>query len=97
MEYLALRDGLLQLVTTEGDALVPHGEPFRERPDPRGRSGAPEGIVTAERVPGDCICSWAYVQGKLTLKYSNTACPLLDDHLKVSVSSRRPRTYTRTP
>jgi hypothetical protein len=37
-------------------------------------------IVTAEHVPGGCRCSWAYVQGRLTLKYSSTACPLLRDH-----------------
>lgn len=80
MEYLALRDGLIQHVTTSGDALVPHGEPFRERPEPAGRSGAPLGLVTTDRVPSDCTCSWAYAQGRLTLKYSSTACPLLSQH-----------------
>lgn len=81
MEYLALRDGMLQAVTTEGDALVTHGEPFRERPGELGRSGVPVGVVTTDRVPDGCRCSWAYAQGKLTLKYSSTACPLLRDHL----------------
>jgi len=80
MEYLALRDGALQPVTTVGEALVPQGEPFRERPEVRGRSGVPEGVVTTERVPGGCTCSWAYSRGRLTLKYSNTACPVLRDH-----------------
>jgi len=80
MEYLALHDGKLQQVTTLGDALVPCGEPFRERPDAWGRSGAPAGLVTVERVPEACRCSWAYSQGRLTLKYSNTACPLFREH-----------------
>jgi hypothetical protein len=80
MEYLALHDGMLQQVTTSGDALLPHGEPFRERTDPGPRSGVPEGLVTTDRVPAECTCSWAYVQGKLTLKYSNTSCPVLREH-----------------
>jgi hypothetical protein len=80
MEYLALRDGMLQPVKTAGTILELHGEPFRERPEARGRSGVPAGVVTTEFVPGDCRCSWAYVQGRLTLKYSSTACPLLRDH-----------------
>jgi len=84
MEYLALHDGMLQLVTTTGEELVPHGEPFRERPDPRDRSGVPAGLVTVDRVPSACTCSWAYVQGRLTLKYSNTACPVLSEHMPKS-------------
>jgi hypothetical protein len=84
MEYLALRDGMLQPVTTAGSVLVPHGEPFRERPDPRSRSGKPDGVITTDRIPGRCTCSWSYVQGKLTLKYSNTACPVLSEHKVVS-------------
>jgi len=80
MEYLALHDGMLQRVTTSGDDLVPHGEPFREHPDHAGRSGVPQGLITTDRVPADCTCSWAYVLGRLTLKYSNTACPLLSEH-----------------
>jgi hypothetical protein len=80
MEYLALHDGMLQPVKTAGDALVPQGEPFRERPDPRGRSGVPEGIVTVDRVPSCCTCSWSYAMGKLRLKYSNTSCPVLREH-----------------
>ncbi len=80
MEYLALHDGLLQRVTTAGDDLVLHGEPFRERPDDRSRSGVPEGLVTVDSIPSGCRCSWAYSQGRLTLKYSNTACPVLRYH-----------------
>ena len=71
---------MLQQVTTTGDVLELHGLPFRERTDPSARSGVPEGLVTTDHVPADCRCSWAYVQGKLTLKYSNTSCPLLRDH-----------------
>jgi len=80
MEYLALHDGMLQAVVTDGDVLVPHGEPFRERPDPRSRSGVPDGVITTDRVPSRCLCSWTYTRGKLTLKYSNTACPVLSEH-----------------
>jgi len=80
MEYLALHDGMLQQVTSAGDALVPLGEPFRERPDAMTRSGVPSRVVTSDRVPAGCRCSWAYTGGKLTLKYSNTACPLFRDH-----------------
>jgi hypothetical protein len=87
MEYLALRDGMLQPVTTAGDILVPHGEPFRERPEPRSRSGKPDGVITTDRIPSRCTCSWSYVQGKLTLKYSNTACPVLSEHRVVSPGS----------
>jgi len=84
MEYLALRDGMLQQVATVGDALVPCGEPFRERPDTPGRSGMPGRLVTADRVPEGCRCSWAYSRGRLTLKYSNTACPLFREHQRAA-------------
>ena len=80
MEYLALHDGMLQPVTTTASDLVPYGEPFRERADARPRSGVPGGLVTTDRVPSRCTCSWTYRMGKLTLKYANTACPLLNDH-----------------
>ena len=75
-----MRDGMLQPVTTTAGSLVPLGEPFRDRPDIPRRSGVPEGLVTTDHVPGRCTCSWTYRMGKLTLKYSNTACPLLSDH-----------------
>ncbi|HEX5188410.1 MAG TPA: hypothetical protein VFW16_02650 [Streptosporangiaceae bacterium] len=80
MEFLALHDGMLQRVTTAGEELVLRGEPFRERLDPRARSGVPAGLITAQRVPCNCTCSWAYAAGLLTLKYCNTACPLLAEH-----------------
>ena len=80
MEYLALHDGMLQVVTSDGDLLVPCGEPFRERPEDSARTGVPEGLVTVDSVPSGCRCSWAYSRGRLTLKYSNTACPLFKEH-----------------
>jgi hypothetical protein len=80
VEYLALHDGMLQPVATAGDSLVPTGAPFRERPDAGSRSGVPQGVVTSDSVPNGCRCSWSYTKGRLTLKYSNTACPLLRDH-----------------
>ena len=80
MEYLALRDGMLQPVRTNGDALEPCAQPFRQRPDDLSHTGAPVRVVTADHVPGACRCSWAYIAGTLTLKYSSTACPLLRDH-----------------
>jgi len=80
MEFLALHDGMLQRVATSGDDLLPVGEPFRERPDAASRSGVPQGLITTDRVPAECTCSWAYVRGRLTLKYCNTACPLLSEH-----------------
>lgn len=91
MEFLALRDGMLQAVSADGNALVPLGEPFRQRTQDLGRSGAPVGVVTTERVPGGCLCSWAYVGGRLTLKYSSTACPLLRDHRSAGERASAPR------
>jgi hypothetical protein len=88
MEYLALHDGMLQPVTTVGGSLLTHGAPFRERPEARDRSGVPLGVVTTERVPSGCRCSWSYTMGKLTLKYSSTACPLLRDHQRSAVAGR---------
>lgn len=85
MEYLALHDGMLQPVTTVGESLMPHGAPFRERPEARDRSGIPLGVVTTDRVPSSCRCSWSYTMGKLRLKYSSTACPLLRDHQRSAV------------
>jgi hypothetical protein len=91
MEFLALREGMLQAVTTDGDALVPQGEPFRQRAEDLGRSGAPVGVVTTEQVPSGCLCSWAYAGGRLTLKYSSTACPLLRDHRSTDSRQRSAR------
>ena len=89
MDYLALHDGMLQQVTTAGDELLPVGDPFRERADPRQRSGVPDAVITANFIPGDCRCSWTYVRGKLTLKYFNTACPVLADHRPAGVPAKR--------
>ncbi len=47
-----MRDGMLQPVRTNGDALELHGQPFRERAENIGRTGAPVRVVTAEHVPG---------------------------------------------
>jgi len=80
VEFLALRDGMLQPVRTNGNTLEPYSDPFRKRPDDASHTGVPQRVVTAEHVPGACRCSWAYAGGRLTLKYSNTACPLLADH-----------------
>lgn len=89
MDYLALHDGMLQQVTAAGDELLPVGEPFRERAEPRRRSGAPDAVITADFIPGDCRCSWTYVQGRLTLKYFNTACPRLADHRPAGLPAQR--------
>ncbi|HEU5421255.1 MAG TPA: hypothetical protein VFV41_26455 [Streptosporangiaceae bacterium] len=43
------------------------------------RSGVPAEVITADRVPNSCTCSWAYAQGKLTLKHYNAACPVHPD------------------
>src|SRR6266700_2507035 len=40
------------------------------------RSGVPAEVITSDRVPNSCTCSWAYSQGKLTLKHYNAACPV---------------------
>lgn len=80
MEFLALRDGLLQPVRTHGEQLEPYAEPFRVRPADSSHTGVPLRVVTADHVPAACRCSWAYTGGRLTLKYSSTACPLLRDH-----------------
>ncbi len=90
MEYLALHDGMLQPVTTAGGSLLLHGAPFRERPEVRDRSGVPLGVVTTDRVPGSCRCSWSYTMGTLRLKYSSTACPLLRDHQRFAVAGGSP-------
>ena len=91
MEYLALRDGMLQPVRTNGDALEPYAQPFRQRPDDLSHTGAPVRVVTADHVPGACRCSWAYIAGTLTLKYSSTACPLLRDHQTAPPAQRAGR------
>ena len=42
--------------------------------------GVPAEIITSDRVPNSCICSWAYSREKLTLKHYNAACPV---HLEI--------------
>ena len=76
-EWLALADGAVQEARTEGAALALVGNPLPYQPGRAERpSGVPTEIITAERVPNSCSCSWAYSQGKLTLKHYNAACPV---------------------
>ena len=83
-EWLALADGAVQEAKTEGPALVLVGQPLPYQPGrAERRSGVPAEVITADRVPNSCTCSWAYAQGKLTLKHYNAACPV---HLAVLVS-----------
>ena len=74
-EWLALADGAVQEAKTEGGALALVGQPLPYQPGrAERRSGVPAEVITSERVPNSCICSWAYSQGKLTLKHYNAAC-----------------------
>jgi hypothetical protein len=76
-EWLALADGAVQEVRTEGPALALVGLPVPYQPDrAERRSGVPAEVITAEHVPNSCTCSWAYSHGKLTLKHYNAACPV---------------------
>ena len=76
-EWLALADGAIQEAKTDGPALALVGDPVSYRPDrAERRSGVPTEVITSDRVPNSCSCSWAYAQGKLTLKYYNAACSL---------------------
>ena len=80
-EWLALADGVVQEARTEGHDLALIGQPLPYQPGrAERRSGVPSAVITAERVPNSCTCSWAYSQGKLTLKHYNAACPL---HLEI--------------
>jgi hypothetical protein len=75
-EWLALADGAVQEARTEGPALALAGEPLPYQPGrAERRSGVPAEVITSDHVPNSCTCSWAYSQGKLTLKYYNAACP----------------------
>jgi hypothetical protein len=80
-EWLALADGAVQEAKTEGPALTLVGQPLPYQPG-RGerRSGVPGKVITSDHVPNSCTCSWAYAQGKLTLKHYNAACPV---HLEI--------------
>jgi hypothetical protein len=76
-EWLALADGAVQEAKTEGPALALLGQPLPYHPGrAERRSGMPTEVITSERVPNSCTCSWAYSQGKLTLKHYNAACPV---------------------
>jgi hypothetical protein len=76
-EWLALAGGAVQEARTEGDDLALVGQPLPYQPGrAERRSGVPAEVITSERVPNSCICSWAYSQGKLTLKHYNAACPV---------------------
>jgi hypothetical protein len=74
-EWLALADGAVQEARTEGPALALVGQPLPYQPGrAERRSGMPAEVITCDRVPNACTCSWAYSQGKLTLKHYNAAC-----------------------
>jgi hypothetical protein len=76
-EWLALADGAVQEAKTEGQDLALVGEPLPYQPGrAERRSGIPTEVITSDRVPNSCTCSWAYSQGKLTLKHYNAACPV---------------------
>jgi hypothetical protein len=80
-EWLALAGGAVQEARTEGAALALLGQPLPYQPGrAERRSGVPAEVITSERVPNSCTCSWAYTQGKLTLKHYNAACEV---HLEI--------------
>jgi hypothetical protein len=80
-EWLALANGAVQEARTEGTALALVGQPLPYQPGrAERRSGVPAEVITADRVPNSCTCSWAYSLGKLTLKHYNAACPV---HLEI--------------
>ena len=74
-EWLALADGAVQEAKTEGHDLALLGQPLPYQPGrAERRSGIPTEVITSDRVPHSCTCSWAYSHGKLTLKHYNAAC-----------------------
>ena len=76
-EWLALAGGAVQEAKTEGPVLALLGNPLPYQPGrAERRSGMPAEVITSDRVPNSCTCSWAYSQGKLTLKHYNAACPV---------------------
>jgi hypothetical protein len=80
-EWLALAHGAVQEARTEGLALALVGQPLPYQPTrAERRSGVPAEVITSDRVPNSCTCSWAYSQGKLSLKHYNAACPV---HLEI--------------
>jgi hypothetical protein len=81
-EWLALAHGAVQEAKTEGTALALVGQPLPYQPGrAERRSGSPAEVITSDHVPNSCLCSWAYSQGRLTLKYYNAACPV---HLEIT-------------
>ena len=81
-EWLALAGGAVQEARTEGVDLALVGQPRPYQPGrAERRSGVPAQVITADRVPNSCTCSWAYNQGKLTLKHYNAACEVHLEHL----------------
>jgi hypothetical protein len=74
-EWLALAGGVVQEAKTEGTDLALVGQPLPYQPGrAERRSGVPSEVITSDHVPNSCTCSWAYSQGKLTLKHYNAAC-----------------------
>ncbi|MGB6457316.1 MAG: hypothetical protein WBH47_22835 [Streptosporangiaceae bacterium] len=81
-EWLALAGGAVQEARTEGTALALVGQPLPYQPGrAERRSGVPAEVITSDHVPNFCTCSWAYSQGKLTLKHYNAACSVHPDIL----------------
>jgi hypothetical protein len=76
-EWLALADGAVQEARTEGNDLALVGRPLPYQPGrSERRGGVPSEVITSDHVPNSCLCSWAYSERKLTLKYYNAACPV---------------------
>jgi hypothetical protein len=74
-EWLALAHGAVQEARTEGSDLALVGDPLPYQPGrSERRRGIPTEVITSDHVPNSCSCSWAYAQGKLTLKHYNAAC-----------------------
>jgi hypothetical protein len=81
-EWLALAGGAVQEAKTEGTALALVGQPLPYQPGrAERRSGVPSEVITSDRVPNSCTCSWAYSHGKLTLKHYNAACAVHAENL----------------
>jgi hypothetical protein len=81
-EWLALAGGVVQEARTEGTDLALVGQPLPYQPGrAERRSGVPSEVITCDRVPNSCTCSWAYSRGKLTLKHYNAACAV---HLEIA-------------
>jgi hypothetical protein len=80
-EWLALAGGAVQEARTEGSSLTLVGRPLPYQPDrSERRGGVPAEVITCERVPNSCTCSWGYSQGKLTLKHFNASCRVHQDN-----------------